>query len=178
MGILKVEDQRVLDKCLVAIQKCQTIENVHSMAFILINDFWHDNVMRDLTDRDKSEGVSYILAQCNKRIAELQKEHDDKPFRTIPADILKRRKEVEKLLFPTDYRYWYFYGDHKDFMDWFHERIEECYRTYDLTMLACTVRDEFNKGLNKEIAKQALDKLYALDKQYGLTILETVVGLD
>lgn len=173
-----VEREEVVE-LLKLIEKSESESSVQIRGYDLIENFMLDKFFRNMSDNDKLEVVYRIIELSTNRIKELEKIESDrryKKFRTLPSLLLERRKHGEKIHSPKEFRHWYFYGKVSEFTDWFEARLEESYVAADITMLACTVRDELKRGLDYDIAIYALRKLNQIEKEYDLNVLKDVKG--
>lgn len=161
------------------IKKNEDIGTIKSIGYDSIVEVIENNIT-ELSLEERLEMSKLIISECKQQIKivmQRKEERRNREFRRLSKDIEERRLKGEMLNHPKSFRYWYYYGENKRFLEWFHERLEESYIANDITMLACTVRDQFKKGLEKKDYFEALAMLENIDKKYELDALQDVKGI-
>ena len=175
------EKDQILNSVIESIQKREEIDNLKSLGYDAITHIINDDFMKDLSLVEKMDMCKSITVECQKQInliLKKEKERKNKKFRELPHETMRKRIEGERGHFPKSFRYWYYYGENESFMGWFHKRLDETYIASDISMLACTIRDQYKKGLIKETCIEAMEMLVRIEQKYNLDILHDVKGID
>jgi hypothetical protein len=100
------------------------------------------------------------------------------PFRKISDEAREKRRRGEGAHFPKTWRHWYYYrSGSQSFLDWIDEMLEQVDTRSQLSMLACEVRDQFERGnISQEEREVAKKKLVEFEQTYGLDVLCRVKG--